>query len=99
MGKAEVDSKERRMKKCLPGQTLLSQDDKNKTVVCLERNKPNKKKEKIAMMTRLRYSYMTEISNRMCSDPLLSLKKCCHIYDMGQKVDAHMATSNIFYFE
>jgi len=34
------------MKKCLPGQTLLSQGDKNKTVVCLERNKPNKKKKK-----------------------------------------------------
>ena len=34
------------MKKCLPGQTLLSQGDKNKTVICIERNKPNKKKEK-----------------------------------------------------
>ena len=87
------------MKKCLPGQTLLSQGDKNKTVVCLERNKTNKKKKKIAMMTRLRYSHMTEISNRICSDSSLSLKKCCHIYDMVQKVDAHMATSNIFYFE
>ena len=46
LGKVEVDSKEWRMKKCLPGQTLLSQGDKNKTVICIERNKPNKKKEK-----------------------------------------------------